>query len=206
MQFRGCSRSCPRYQAQSPLPDIAVLWSRILFEEACTSAIEAIKHMPRLKTLHLEPIAEDSLCPEALFTLGKDIEELCILGRRHLKATNVKAAFGHRRQGFATRGERTPRSCTMSKGPFQRVMLRSACARISCSQECRSLPGSLVGSSASAVPASTHHYSGSTTDQRECWQPEASLSALCVCRPCMQAQQAPCGLLPGHARRDCAGT
>ena len=36
--------------------------------------------MPQLKTLHLEPVAEDSLCPEALFTLGKDIEDLCILG------------------------------------------------------------------------------------------------------------------------------
>ena len=67
---------------KSPLHDTIVLWNRILFEEACSSAIEAIQQMPRLKTLHLEPIAEDSLCPEALFTLGKDIEELCILGRR----------------------------------------------------------------------------------------------------------------------------
>lgn len=37
--------------------------------------------MPQLKTLHLEPVAEDSLCPEALFTLGKDIQDLCILGK-----------------------------------------------------------------------------------------------------------------------------
>lgn len=69
----------------SPLRDPAELWNRILFEEACSSAIEAIQRMPRLKTLHLEPIAEDSMCPEALFTLGKEIEELCILGRRYCR-------------------------------------------------------------------------------------------------------------------------
>ena len=36
--------------------------------------------MPRLRTLHLEPIAEDSLCQEGLFTLGNTLQELCILG------------------------------------------------------------------------------------------------------------------------------
>ena len=62
-----------------------MLWSRILFEEACTSAFETIQHLPRLRTLHLEPIAEDSLRPEALFELGKDIQELCILGKGRLR-------------------------------------------------------------------------------------------------------------------------
>ena len=62
--------------------DIGVMWGRILFEEACTTVIDAVQHMPQLKTLHLEPIAEDSLCPEALFTLGKNIQELCILGEQ----------------------------------------------------------------------------------------------------------------------------
>ena len=57
-----------------------VLLNRVLFEEACTSIIDAVQHMPRLKTLHLEPIAEDSLVPEVLFTLGKEVQELCILG------------------------------------------------------------------------------------------------------------------------------
>ncbi len=57
-----------------------MLRNRVLFEEACTSIIDAVQHMPRLRTLHLEPVAEDSLVPEVLFTLGKDIQELCILG------------------------------------------------------------------------------------------------------------------------------
>ena len=59
-----------------------MLWDRVLFEEACTTVIDTVQHLPQLKTLHLEPIAEDSMCPEALFTLGKNIQELCILGRQ----------------------------------------------------------------------------------------------------------------------------
>ncbi len=74
----------PSIQLSHPLRDLGVLWNRVLFEEACTSIIDAVQHMPRLRTLHLEPIAEDSLVPEVLFTLGKDIQELCILGESPL--------------------------------------------------------------------------------------------------------------------------
>ena len=40
--------------------------------------------MPQLRVLHLEPTAEDSLVPEDLFTLGKHLQELCVLGERYL--------------------------------------------------------------------------------------------------------------------------
>ena len=61
---------------------LGLLWNRILFEEACTTAIAAVQHMPQLRVLHLEPTAEDSLVPEDLFTLGKHLQELCVLGER----------------------------------------------------------------------------------------------------------------------------
>jgi hypothetical protein len=70
------------------------MWDRILFEEACTTVIDAVQHMPQLKTLHLEPIAEDSLCPEALFTLGKNIQELCILGEQLFSTHSISRAVG----------------------------------------------------------------------------------------------------------------
>ncbi len=63
---------------------LRLLRNRILFEEACTTAIAAVQHMPQLRVLHLEPTAEDSLVPEELFTLGKQLQELCVLGERLL--------------------------------------------------------------------------------------------------------------------------
>ena len=70
---------------------LGLLWNRILFEEACTTAIAAVQHMPQLRVLHLEPTAEDSLVPEDLFTLGKHLQELCVLGECFLSASSVAA-------------------------------------------------------------------------------------------------------------------
>lgn len=62
--------------------------------------IAAVQHMPQLRTLHLEPIAQDSLVPEVLFTLGGHLQELCVLGEHCCPACPAEASISSMGGGF----------------------------------------------------------------------------------------------------------